>query len=66
LAPVVAAVPGVKTDDKKIKQIGKKLKAIQDIKDKIALGLEVEITQVQKVSQEAALLEELAQLNLAK
>lgn len=56
--------PVVVSTEKKIKQITKKLKAIQDIKDKIALGLEVELTQIKKVETEAALREELEKLSL--
>lgn len=59
-APLRPAPPPSK--EKKIKQINKKLKAIQDIKDKIAAGLEVELTQAQKVKTEDALREELEKL----
>jgi uncharacterized protein with WD repeat len=62
--PVIVATPAVQTAEKKIKKIGKKLKAIQDIKDKMALGLEVELTQIKSVNNEAELLAELAKLNL--
>jgi len=56
--------PPISKNEKKIKQITKKLKAIEDIKDKVALGLEVELTQIEKMKNEEALLKELAELSV--
>ncbi|ORY44684.1 eIF2A-domain-containing protein [Rhizoclosmatium globosum] len=50
--------------EKKVKAVQKKLKAIADIKKKKADGVQLELTQIQKMEGEAALLKELADLNL--
>ena len=59
--PVVQAETSVDIE-KKIKNVKKKLKQIKDIKEKIDLGLEVELTQLQKVDNEAILWKELSGL----
>ncbi|KAJ3005630.1 UNVERIFIED_CONTAM: hypothetical protein HDU68_004535, partial [Siphonaria sp. JEL0065] len=50
--------------EKKFKTVQKKLKQIADIKKKKAEGVQLELTQVQKVEGEAALLKEFAELNI--
>ncbi|KAI9345690.1 eukaryotic translation initiation factor eIF2A-domain-containing protein [Obelidium mucronatum] len=69
-APVVPAFIPIDADskmielEKKLKTVQKKLKQIGDIKKKKADGVQLELTQIQKMEGEAALLKELADLNL--
>lgn len=60
--PAIRPQSAAQKNEKKIKQVTKKLKAIQDIKDKVALGLQVELTQIEKMKNEDALMRELAEL----
>ncbi|KAI8814075.1 eukaryotic translation initiation factor eIF2A-domain-containing protein [Cladochytrium replicatum] len=70
LPPPVAAPPPLPNipnpahieKEKKIKNINKKLKAIEEIKQKIASGEKLELTQVKKVETEAGLRKELQDL----
>ncbi|KAL1923379.1 uncharacterized protein VTP21DRAFT_8359 [Calcarisporiella thermophila] len=55
---------GVSETDKKIRNINKKLQQIQDLKTRQANGEKLELTQIQKIQNEAKLLEELQQLKL--
>ncbi|KAJ3239221.1 hypothetical protein HDU81_006326 [Chytriomyces hyalinus] len=69
-APVVPAFIPVDADsklieiEKKVKTLQKKLKQISDIKKKKDAGEALELTQIQKMEGEAALLKEMAELNL--
>ncbi|XP_033372557.1 eukaryotic translation initiation factor 2A isoform X5 [Parus major] len=61
-------VPAVTTGDpevdKKIKNLKKKLKAIEQLKEQAAAGKQLEKNQVEKIQKEAALLKELEDLEL--
>ncbi|XP_028587121.1 eukaryotic translation initiation factor 2A [Podarcis muralis] len=50
--------------DKKIKNLKKKLKAIEQLKDQAATGKQLEKNQLEKIQKEAALLKELEELEL--
>lgn len=62
------AVPAMTTGDpevdKKIKNLKKKLKAIEQLKEQAAAGKQLEKNQVEKIQKEAALLKELEDLEL--
>ena len=58
-----------KTDDesdrtRKAKNLQKKLREIQELKQKKSAGTALELNQLQKIENEASLLEELASLNI--
>lgn len=61
---VPAMTTGDPEVDKKIKNLKKKLKAIEQLKEQAAAGKQLEKNQVEKIQKEAALLKELEDLEL--
>ncbi|KAF9428101.1 hypothetical protein BGZ94_003370 [Podila epigama] len=64
LLPPSTSPAGMTETEKKIRNVTKKLKQIHELKEKQAAGETLELTQIQKITAEAALLKELEALKI--
>jgi uncharacterized protein with WD repeat len=62
-ATVVGAVAGGRLEtEKKLRKLQKKMDQIADLKDKQRSGAQMELTQIQKIGTEGALMKEIAEV----
>lgn len=64
LLPATPSAGQMTETEKKIRNVTKKLKQIHELKEKQAAGETLELTQIQKITAEAALLKELEALKI--